>query len=99
MLFIYFLLITSTYLLTSNNNYRKVFGIVLLSTVINLSILIFGRGGVYPAFLPLNNGLENISNPLSQALILTAIVISLGFFAIFASILKNISAKSCDEND
>jgi len=79
----------STYLLLSNNLLQWLLGIVILSSSVNLIILLAGRIGVMtPAFVPAGQ-LEPsvaVANPLPQAMILTAIVIGFGLM-IFALIL------------
>lgn len=74
----------STYLLLSKSIIRLVIGIVVLGNAANL--LIFTAGRVtreVPPIVP--SGLvvpaEAVANPLPQALILTAIVISFSLFA------------------
>lgn len=79
----------SVYLMLSRTLVRYLFGLVLMGNAANL--LIFAVGGLSlgePAIIP--SGLaapnEAIANPLPQALILTAIVISFGLLA-FAMVL------------
>lgn len=72
------------YLLTSRRIIRMLLGAVLLGNAVNLLILTAGRVGpsappIIPGNLYVPEGL--IANPLPQALILTAIVISFSFFA------------------
>ncbi|MCB8837838.1 Na+/H+ antiporter subunit C [Aurantimonas sp. VKM B-3413] len=74
----------SLYLLLSKHIIRMLLGIVLLSNAVNL--LIFTAGRIGPIAPPLiEEGQETVTqavaNPLPQALILTAIVISFSFFA------------------
>lgn len=74
----------STYLLLSKSVIRLVIGIVVLGNAANL--LIFTAGRVtreVPPIVPagLKVPLEPVANPLPQALILTAIVISFSLFA------------------
>jgi multicomponent Na+:H+ antiporter subunit C len=79
----------SVYLLLSHNLVRVLFGLILLSNAANF--VIFAAGGMTEGLPPLI-GLEEkaltgvYSNPLPQALILTAIVISFGLLA-FALVL------------
>lgn len=79
----------SVYLMLSRTLVRYLFGLVLMGNAANL--LIFAVGGLSlgePAIIP--DGLTApaglIANPLPQALILTAIVISFGLLA-FAMVL------------
>lgn len=79
----------SIYLMLSPQIMRLLFGIVIISSTINLVILVAGR--LYsqtPAFIPKGSQSSNIllANPLPQALILTSIVIGFGLLA-FALVL------------
>lgn len=63
---------------------RWLFGIVILSSTINLIIFVAGRlYSSQPAFISQENSAptEAFANPLPQALILTAIVIGFGLLA------------------
>lgn len=82
----------SIYLLLEPNIIRRVFGLVLLGSTINLVILICGRlVSVRPAFI--DNHLHEMANPLPQALILTAIVIGFGLLAFLCALLKLLLSK------
>lgn len=72
----------SIYLLLNRNLVRVLFGIMLISTTINLLVFVVGRlSETEPAFIPENaTKVFGISNALPQALILTAIVIGFGVF-------------------
>jgi len=95
---------TSVYLLLSRNLLRWLLGIVILSSSVNLIILISGRLTVSkPPFIKAGHNLpiEALANPLPQALILTAIVIGFGLL-IFALILIRqlwIAEDSVDSNE
>ena len=72
------------YLMLSRHTIRILLGVVLFGNAVNL--LIFTAGRIYreiPPIIPV--GLDvppgPVANPLPQALILTAIVISFSFFA------------------
>ena len=72
------------YLLTSRHLIRLLLGIVLLSNAANLTI--FGAGRItreIPPIIPAGLDVPPVAtaNPLPQALILTAIVISFSLFA------------------
>lgn len=72
------------YLLTSRHLIHLLLGIVLLSNAANLTIFTAGRiTREIPPVIPagLNVPPEATANPLPQALILTAIVISFSLFA------------------
>lgn len=92
--FIFIIVMVSVYLLLDPILYRKVIGLVLLGNVINLILLISGRGiSIYPAFI--NSSRPDIfSNPLPQALVLTAIVIGFGLFSLLATILRVVSSRT-----
>jgi len=79
----------SIYLLLEPHITRKVFGLVLLGSTINLIILICGGlDKLYPAFLTKDHIAGDFANPLPQALILTAIVIGFGLLAFLCAPLK-----------
>lgn len=83
------LLSISIYLLLENNIMRRVFGLVLLGSTINLIILICGRmDAIQPAFILASS--YHLANPLPQALILTAIVIGFGLLAFLCALLKRL---------
>ncbi|MEF2550511.1 Na+/H+ antiporter subunit C [Aurantimonas sp. A2-1-M11] len=72
------------YLLLSKHIIRMLLGVVLLGNAVNLLIFTAGRvGPIAPPIIPNELALPDrvIANPLPQALILTAIVISFSFFA------------------
>lgn len=72
------------YLLLSTRIIRMLIGVVLLGNAVNLSILAAGRiATAVPPIVPdgADVPVAAIANPLPQALILTAIVISFSFFA------------------
>jgi multicomponent Na+:H+ antiporter subunit C len=73
----------STYLLLSRNVLRMVLGLLLLGNGVNLSIFVAGRMGplVPPILAEGQATLAATANPLPQALILTAIVISFALTA------------------
>ncbi len=82
------LIAISFYLILEDDIRRKVIGIVLLSTTINLILLLSGRLATnLPAFLG-RTSLEKISNPLPQALVLTAIVIGFGLLVFLCILIK-----------
>lgn len=90
------LLITATVLLTlsfvlllEKAIIRKVFGLVLLGSTMNLILFIAGRfNSTMPAFI--GSSKEQLSNPLPQALILTAIVIGFGLLAYLCVLLRKL---------
>jgi len=83
------LVATSVYLMLSRHLIRFLFGLVILGNAANL--VIFTAGRLTPNIPPLiADGMDApasvIANPLPQALVLTAIVISFGLLA-FALVL------------
>lgn len=83
------LLAISFYLLLEQSVIRRVFGLVLFGSTINLILLVCGRlHSVQPAFVS-GHGTE-LANPLPQALILTAIVIGFGLLAFLCALLKQV---------
>lgn len=78
----------AAYLLMSRNLLRLLLGLLVLGNAVNLSIFIAGRmGSSTPPLVPEGElTLALSANPLPQALILTAIVISFALVA-FAAVL------------
>ena len=78
----------AAYLILSRNVLRMLLGLLVLSNAANLSIFIAGRMGsdVPPLVAAGETTLAQSANPLPQALILTAIVISFSLAA-FAIVL------------
>ncbi|MDP1573998.1 MAG: NADH-quinone oxidoreductase subunit K [Coxiellaceae bacterium] len=77
----------SIYLMLSIQIMRWLFGIVILSSTINLVIFVSGR--LYssnPAFISMHHSNLILTNPVSQALVLTSIVIGFGLLT-FALVL------------
>ena len=72
------------YLLLSKHIIRMLLGVVLLGNAVNILIFTAGRiTSVAPPLIPGDASvpLTDVANPLPQALVLTAIVISFSFFA------------------
>lgn len=82
------LLAAALYLLMSRHLLRMVLGLLLLGNAVNLAIFASGRlTSTWPPLVPEGmSGLEVSANPLPQALILTAIVISFSLVA-FSAVL------------
>ena len=77
------------YLMLSRNLIRVILGFLLAGHAVNLLLLTSGRGGVPPIVGEARNG-EQVADPLPQALILTAIVISLAVSTfLFAMAYRN----------
>ncbi len=92
---------TSFYLMLRRNLLRFVVGLIILGNAANLAI--FGMGRLTrenPPLIPSGEYLppEPYANPLPQALILTAIVISFGFLA-FALVLVYRNFRATDTLD
>ncbi len=77
------LLATALYLLMSRNLLRMVLGLLLLGNAVNLAIFVGGRlSSAIPPLVPEGSlDIAVSANPLPQALILTAIVISFSLVA------------------
>lgn len=77
------LLSAALYLLMSRNLLRMVLGLLLLGNAVNLAIFVGGRlSSSVPPLVPEGSlALAASANPLPQALILTAIVISFSLVA------------------
>ncbi len=85
----------AVYLLLSRNVLRMLLGFLVLSNGVNLAILIAGRlGSRVPPLVPAGETTIAVSaNPLPQALILTAIVISFALAAFTAVLLHGAYRK------
>jgi multicomponent Na+:H+ antiporter subunit C len=83
-IFVGLLFTTAIYLMTSRHTIRILMGVAVLGNGVNLLIFTSGRlTRDVPPIIPagFDAPLIPIANPLPQALILTAIVISFSFFA------------------
>jgi multicomponent K+:H+ antiporter subunit C len=83
--FIGLLTAAGTWLALRSRTFELVLGLTLLSYAVNLFIFVMGRVGVDKAPLirdGLAPGLEHYTDPLPQALVLTAIVISFAMTAV-----------------
>lgn len=83
---------TAFYLITSKNVFRTLLGFILLGQAV--SLFLFTRGQLVPAnpaiLDEVNAAPAEVSDPLIQALILTAIVISFAMISFAAALfLKN----------
>ena len=78
------------YQMLRRNVIRSAIGLIIFSSAINLFLL---TTGAYQGFDPAYAGTAQPSDPLPQALILTAIVISMGGLAFVLSLLAVISAR------
>lgn len=89
------------YLMLRRNIVRLVIGLVLLSHAANLLVFLAGGAtGGRPAFVPEGAGepLVPVADPLPQALVLTAIVISFAVLA-FALVLAYRAYESVGSDD
>ena len=90
------LITISIYLMLSAQMMRWLFGVVILSSTINLVIFVAGRlYSQHPAFISKNNQISDtiFANPLPQALILTAIVIGFGLLTFALVLLRRVWRK------
>ena len=78
------------YQMLRRNVIRSAIGLIIFSSAINLFLL---TTGAYQGFDPAYAGTTQPSDPLPQALILTAIVISMGGTAFVLAMLYVISAR------
>lgn len=85
------LVAVAAYLILSRSVLRIVLGFLVLSNAANLAIFLAGRIGVrIPPLVPVGETTIEVSaNPLPQALILTAIVISFSLVAFTAVLFEN----------
>lgn len=94
---------TSLYLLLRRNLFRFVIGLIILSNAVNLLLFTMGRlTRENPPVIPHGAELppEPFANPLPQALILTAIVISFGLLAFtLVLIFRNYRATDTLDSD
>lgn len=79
------------YQILRRNVIRAAIGLVLLSNAVNL--FLFSAGAYNGSAAAYSNAAGPISDPLPQALVLTAIVISMGGFAFVLSLLYVISTR------
>lgn len=97
------LLAASFYLLMRRNLLRFVIGLIILANAVNLVIFTMGRlTRAQPPVIPYGAKLptEGYANPLPQALILTAIVISFGLLAFtLVLVYRNFAANETIESD
>ncbi|MCC5792654.1 MAG: NADH-quinone oxidoreductase subunit K [Legionellaceae bacterium] len=83
----------AVWLLMSPQLGRWLYGLILFSSTINLVIFLAGRSDfAQPAFIE-GAELSNLSNPLPQAMILTAIVIAFAVIAFSLVILRSLYQK------
>jgi multicomponent Na+:H+ antiporter subunit C len=85
----------AAYLLMSRNVLRMVLGLLLLGNAANLTIFVAGRlGSTIPPLIAGNETTIAVSaNPLPQALILTAIVISFSLIAFTVVLLQKVHER------
>ena len=87
------------YLALSRDVLRCVVGLALLGSAVNLLLLAAGRlGSAQPAVIEAGGRvLQEAANPLPQALVLTAIVISFGMTAVLVLIALGAFLESGDD--
>ena len=89
------------YLSLSRDVFRCVLGLAIFGSAANLALFVTGRIGVMnPAIVPLGQStLTNASNPLPQALVLTAIVIGFALVCFsLALVLRLIQRADTDDS-
>ncbi len=89
------------YLLLSRYIIRMLLGVVLLGNSVNLSLFVAGRiDPIAPPLIPygLKVPPQAIANPVPQALVLTAIVISFSFF-VFLLVLAYRAYQDLETDD
>jgi multicomponent Na+:H+ antiporter subunit C len=79
------------YQILRRNVIRAAIGLVLISNAVNL--FLFSAGAYNGTAAAYSTATSQISDPLPQALVLTAIVISMGGFAFVLSLLYVISTR------
>lgn len=80
----------AVYLLMSSQLSRWLYGLILFSSAINVSLLLAGRVFLAkPAFIE-DSFTTNVANPLPQALVLTAIVIAFALISFSFIILRRL---------
>lgn len=97
-----FLVAIGAYLLMSRHLTRLVAGVIALNQGVNLALLVSGRiRAKAPPFASGEKGtasLDQVSDPLPQALILTAIVITFGFVAFAVIVYRRYHSETGIEN-
>lgn len=82
------------YQILRRNVIRAAIGLILISNAVNLFLFSVGAyNGTAAAYTTYSDAGVAISDPLPQALVLTAIVISMGGFAFVLSLLYVISTR------
>ncbi|WP_425419020.1 Na+/H+ antiporter subunit C [Oricola indica] len=94
---------TSFYLMLSRHIIRILLGVTILGNAVNLTIFTTGRiTREVPPIIPDDAvmPIEAIANPLPQALVLTAIVISFSFFAfLLVLVFRSYQELGTDDTD
>jgi multicomponent Na+:H+ antiporter subunit C len=82
------ILIALFIIITRHNLIKKIIGLSILATGVNLLLIIVGfiREGTAPIFSNLNLDPQSMVDPVPQALVLTAIVISVAVLAMALSL-------------
>lgn len=94
---------TSFYLMLSKHIIRILLGVAVLGNAVNLTIFTTGRiTREVPPIIPDDAvvPIDTIANPLPQALVLTAIVISFSFFAfLLVLVFRSYQELGTDDTD
>jgi multicomponent Na+:H+ antiporter subunit C len=91
---------SGTYLLLQRDLLRVVVGIILISNSATLYIMVSGLGQGAPPIYPFGTG-ESVSDPLVQAMALTALVIGFGVAALLLAMVYRLylSHRTVDLED
>lgn len=85
---------SAIWLLLASDLVRVLLGIVLLGNAVNLGVVVSGRlGSSAAAFTSADGVAGNLSNPLPQALVLTAIVIGFALFVFALAVVRRSYAE------
>lgn len=87
---------SGAFLLLKRDLIRVVGGVILLSNAVNLFIVASGLSRGREPIYPLPAG-QTVSDPLVQALVLTAIVIGFGTVAVLLGLIYRVYTQSSEE--
>lgn len=92
-----FMIMAGVFLILQISILKKLFGIIIFSSGLNLIIFICGRLNSLNPTLLHNTAIKNHANPLPQALTLTAIVIGFALTTYLCALLKITINKNMDQ--
>ncbi|MDP3232352.1 MAG: NADH-quinone oxidoreductase subunit K [Myxococcales bacterium] len=88
------------YLITDAHSFRRILGVIAIGHAINVTFFVTGKVSGRPAFVFDGTTPEALANPLPQALVLTAIVISLTVITLLAAIaFRKVDADGTEADD